>query len=171
MADKMNESTAPWSVVVAVEDIPEAGLDLAIDAPPEARAALAALAGLRDLSAFSAAFSLSRRGRGTHVSGRVRATVGQTCVVTLDLIENQVDELVDLVFAPQEGGGPPAENSPEPLVDGKIDLGALATEFLVLGIDPYPRKPGAEFTPPLRENEKEHPFAALAALKKRPGER
>ena len=26
-----------------------------------------------------------------------------------------------------------------------IDLGALATEFLMLGIDPYPRKAGAEF--------------------------
>ena len=28
-----------------------------------------------------------------------------------------------------------------------VDLGAIATEFLILGIDPYPRKAGAEFAP------------------------
>ncbi len=39
------------------------------------------------------------------------------------------------------------DEPPEPLVDGKIDLGAIATEFLLLGIDPYPRKAGAEFAP------------------------
>ena len=34
---------------------------------------------------------------------------------------------------------------PEPLHDGAVDLGAVATEFLLLGIDPYPRKPDAVF--------------------------
>jgi hypothetical protein len=45
----------------------------------------------------------------------------------------------------------------------------LATEFLILGIDPYPRKPGAEFAAPKAEDNREHPFAALEALKKRLG--
>jgi hypothetical protein len=57
---------------------------------------------------------------------------------------------------------------PEPLENGIVDLGAVATEFLILGIDPYPRKPGAEFTPAKTRQEGEHPFAALAALKKKP---
>ena len=56
---------------------------------------------------------------------------------------------------------------PEPLIGGEVDLGAIVTEFLMLGIDPYPRKEGAEFEPPARhEDASEHPFAALAALKK-----
>ena len=38
----------------------------------------------------------------------------------------------------------------------------------MLGIDPYPRKPDATFEPPAVEDESEHPFAALAALKKGP---
>ena len=51
-----------------------------------------------------------------------------------------------------------------------IDLGAVATEFLILGIDPYPRKPGAVFEAPAAGEGGGHPFAALAALKKgRPG--
>jgi len=49
------------------------------------------------------------------------------------------------------------------------DLGAVATEFLMLGIDPYPRKPWAEFAAPKVDSDGAHPFAALAALKKDPG--
>jgi hypothetical protein len=48
-----------------------------------------------------------------------------------------------------------------------IDLGALATEFLILGIDPYPRKPGTVFEPPWEGGDVGHPFAGLAALTKR----
>jgi uncharacterized metal-binding protein YceD (DUF177 family) len=60
------------------------------------------------------------------------------------------------------------DDPPEPIVDGRIDLGALAAEFMALGLDPYPRKPGAEFTP-LQEDagdDDESPFAGLAALRK-----
>jgi hypothetical protein len=39
-------------------------------------------------------------------------------------------------------------------------------EFLILGIDPYPRKPDAVFDAPVVGDPKSHPFAALAALKK-----
>ncbi len=60
------------------------------------------------------------------------------------------------------------DDPPEPIVDGRIDLGVLAAEFMALGLDPYPRKPGAEFTP-LQEDagdDDESPFAGLAALRK-----
>jgi hypothetical protein len=58
------------------------------------------------------------------------------------------------------------DNEVEPLVAGSIDLGAVATEFLLLGLNPYPRKPGVEFQPPPDASSDEGPFAALAALKK-----
>ena len=44
--------------------------------------------------------------------------------------------------------------------------GAVATEFLLLGLDPYPRKPGAVFDAPPADDPASRPFAALAALKK-----
>jgi hypothetical protein len=62
-----------------------------------------------------------------------------------------------------------AEDAPEPLVGGVVDLGLLATEFLALGIDPYPRKSGAEFTAPAAADDDPKPFAALAALKNKQG--
>ena len=61
------------------------------------------------------------------------------------------------------------EEPPEPLVGGKLDLGAIATEFLLLGIDPYPRKAGAELGPIRADDGSAQPFAALEALKKRLG--
>jgi Large ribosomal RNA subunit accumulation protein YceD len=171
----MDKAVSLWSVPVTLEEIPESGLHRVIEAPAEARAAIAKLAGLRELARLSAEFDLTRRGAGVAVSGRVQARVGQTCVVTLEPIENTLDEPIDVLFEPAAGEPAvaakvlDAAEQPESLVDGKIDLGALATEFLMLGIDPYPRKAGAEFAPPKVEDAGDHPFAALAALKKRPG--
>ena len=65
--------------------------------------------------------------------------------------------------------GPRREEPPEPLIEGKVDLGAIATEFLLLGIDPYPRKAGAEFAAVNTADDSARPFAALEALKKRLG--
>ena len=63
-----------------------------------------------------------------------------------------------------DGGDPP-----EPLVHGRIDLGALAIEFLVLGINPYPRKSDVVFEPPaVASDPQEHPFSALKSLKDKP---
>ena len=164
-------------MVVAVDDIAETGLHAEIDAPEAVRADLARLAGLRELPRLSAVFDLTRRDAGVHVVGQVRARLGQTCVVTLEPIESDLEEAINLVFVPVSGGGAqtPAKDlkveaePPEPLRDGKIDMGAIATEFLLLGIDPYPRKAGAEFAPVKADDGSARPFAALEALKKRLG--
>lgn len=174
----MDKTQNPWSVPVDVEDIPDTGLHVEIDAPEAVRTALRALAGLRDLPRLSAVFDLARRGAGVRVTGQVSARVGQTCVVTLEPVESDLEESVDLVFAPASAESAKAEtfdlgtqdeDSPEPLVDGKLDLGAIATEFLLLGIDPYPRKAGAEYAPVKADDGSARPFAGLEALKKRLG--
>lgn len=173
----------PWSVPVILDQIPESGLHRAIEAPETARDAIARLAELRDVAALSATFDLAKRGSKVHVTGRVRARVGQTCVVSLEPMETDIDETIDLTFAPpsagtvadEHGTSEPArkavDDAPEPLTGNSIDLGAIAAEFLVLAIDPYPRKEGAEFAPPAVEEAGNKPFAALAALQKNPGKR
>jgi len=163
----------PWHVPITVADIAETGdrFDLVADA--QTRAAVARMAGLRDLPRLHANFEVTRRAAGgAHVTGKVSATVGQACVVTLDTVVNEVEEEIDLIFAPGQAAEPAGEavdedwDEVEPLIDGCIDLGALATEFLVLGLDPYPRKPGAVFQPPADATSDEGPFAALATLKR-----
>jgi hypothetical protein len=165
-----------WSVPIGVDEVPETGrrVDLAADAPT--REAIAKAAGLAALPRLEASFDLTRLGAdGLSVSGRVSATVVQNCVVTLEPLESQIDEAIDLVFVPHVEAAPDpsgllpvdAGDPPEPLREGVADLGAVATEFLLLGIDPYPRKPGAVFDAPPAGDPASHPFAALAALKKR----
>lgn len=165
-------SSVLWSMPVAVKDIPDTGLHIEIEAPAATRAALAKLAAVRELPQLAASFDLTRHGEGAaagvHVTGQVSARVGQTCVVTLEPIESLVDEAVDLRFAPQ-AKTPKSDGDPEPLVGGAVDLGAIATEFLILGIDPYPRKADAKFTPPKSEDDGAHPFSGLEVLKKRLG--
>ena len=174
----MENTQNTWSVPVAVDDIPETGLHIEVEAPAEVRAHLVKLANLRDLPHLSAVFDLTRRGGGVHVAGQVKARVGQTCVVTLEPLESDLDEPINLLFAPpldaaakDDGADHKAgdEEPPEPLIEGKVDLGAIATEFLLLGIDPYPRKAGAEFAAVKTADDSARPFAALEALKKRLG--
>ena len=172
-------SVTPWRVPVMVEDISETGRHFSLNADPDVRAAIARVTGLRDLPRLQADFDVTRQGPGLRVVGRVSATVGQNCVVTLEPLANEVEEDVDLLFMPQsaeaangteEGdenaAAEPKWNDPEPLLGGAIDLGALATEFLILGIDPYPRKPGAVFESLRDSRAGGGPFAALAGWTK-----
>ncbi len=64
----MEKDKNPWSVVVALDDIPETGLHTEMEAPEPVRADLAKLAGLRELPRLSAVFDLTPRGGGVHVS-------------------------------------------------------------------------------------------------------
>jgi uncharacterized metal-binding protein YceD (DUF177 family) len=175
----MTDKADPWSVPVAVAQIPDTGLHRDIEAGPATREAMAEVGDLREILSASASLDVTpERGGRFHVAGRVRARVGQTCVVTLDPIENDIDEEIDLIFAPPEQipelsdlVDDAAESSeeipdpPEPIVNGIIDLGRVATDALFLAIDPYPRRPDAVFEPPpVADDPEDHPFAALKAL-------
>jgi Large ribosomal RNA subunit accumulation protein YceD len=175
----MTDQADPWSVPVAVAQIPETGLHRDIEADRATRDAMAELAGLREILSASASLDVIPDSGGRfHVTGRVRARIGQTCVVSLDPIENDIDEPIDLILAPPEqipaladlvddADASEAEipDPPEPIENGMIDLGRLATDALFLAIDPYPRKPDAVFEPLVAASDPEdHPFAALKAL-------
>jgi hypothetical protein len=174
-SERMSERL--WSVPLALSDVPESGRHFDLVANEQARSAVAKHTGLAALPRLEASFDVTLHGRGgLHVVGRVSATVGQTCVITLEPLENEIDESIDLVFTPVaapliEGAEieVPAEDVPEVLVGGVIDLGAIATEFLILGLDPYPRKPDAIFQASAVGDDAAHPFAALAVLKKGQG--
>jgi len=179
----------PWRVPIAVAQIPETGLHRDIEADQAVRDAVADVGGLRQVLLVQASLDVTpERGGRFHVVGRVQARIGQTCVVTLEEIENDIDEPVDLVFVPPEqmpqmatlideaeDSDEEVPDPPEPIENGLIDLGRVATDALFLAVDPYPRKPGAVFEPVVETADPEdHPFAALKALKaepKKPGAR
>ena len=177
------KAPAPWSVPVAVANVSaETGRHFELTADVDTRAAIARVAGIRELPRLAATFDVTRQGEdGLHVIGRVSATVGQNCVVTLEPLSNEIDETVDLMFSPSSPEFEPEPDDddesgkrsgrskrnldgPEPLFGDTVDLGALATEFLILGINPYPRKPDAKFEPPQDGKPDPGPFAVLAGL-------
>jgi hypothetical protein len=168
----------PWRVPVAIDDIAPTGGHFDLAAEGAVRAEVARIAGLRDLPRLEAKFDVTRHGAdGLRVTGIVSATVGQSCVVTLEPLSHDIEEAVDLVFVPPAIPAPAGDDAeaeprnakwddPEPLIGGALDLGAIATEFVLLGLDPYPRKPGVVFEAPQDSTPDEGPFAALAKLTK-----
>jgi hypothetical protein len=153
----------PFSRPVRVDALPKDGLQQVIEANPAERAALAEINDLPSIARLTADLRLTRAGRGAvRVRGEVYAELTQTCVVTLEPIEAIVKESVDVRFAQpaqehKRGSLDAAgvaelvdldsEDPPDAIENGRIDLGALAAEFLALGLDPYPRKPGAALDP------------------------
>ena len=165
------ETVGPLSRPVDVMNIPPRGQEVHVEATAEECAALAADFGLPGIRRLSGDYRLTNSAKGVHVTGLVKASITQICVVTLEPFDSDVEEEVEVDFA--EPAGRPAEpptdineyEPPDEIVNGQVDLGALTSEFLVLGLDPYPRKPGVDFEYRDPVDGKDSPFAALGKLK------
>lgn len=173
---------------VDVRSLPQDGTDVFLETSPAEREAVAKEIGVEALAELSAHYRVTRSGRdGALLRGRLKATVTRLCVVTLEPFEVKISEPVEVLFASEaESAARLAEwtaayasddeaaiaalgqtDPPDPIVDGRIDAGRVTMEFLALSLDPYPRKPGASFEPPVDTEpaESASPFAALAKLK------
>jgi uncharacterized metal-binding protein YceD (DUF177 family) len=165
------ETVGPLSRPVDVMNVPPRGQEVHVKATADECAALAQDFGLPGIQSLSADFKLKNSAKGIHVTGVVKASVTQVCVVTLDSFDSMIEEEVEVDFA-EPAGMPPEPPTdineyepPDEIVNGQIDLGALAAEFLALGLDPYPRKPGVDFAYQDPRAEEDSPFAALNKLK------
>ncbi|MBS7546121.1 YceD family protein [Ancylobacter oerskovii] len=170
---------APLTHPVLVATIPDDGMTVKLAPDAATRAALAKDFGIAGIPKLTATVTLMPQRGGVRVEGHLDAVVRQNCVVTLEDFDAPVSEDIELSFAPADKlpeirPGQEIEVSeqdiPDPIVDGVIDVGAVVAEFLALGLDPYPRKPGVAFeTPDAPGAEEASPFAALARLKKSEG--
>jgi uncharacterized metal-binding protein YceD (DUF177 family) len=186
--DKQNKSEIER--VVDIERMGASGstaLDIA--ASDSERAALAKRFGFLGLPAFAARITVDRRPGGrVVVEGRLRGKIVQACILTLDPVTQDLDETFRIVFKqdlteerdPESGEAlvSPQADAPEPLSGNMLDVGEIVAEQLSLAADPYPRRPGAKLEDvlprprrdgrPMRQEQRRHPFAGLAALKDKP---
>ena len=142
------------------------------------RRALAERFELDSLDRLEATVRLRRRPGGViEARGHLEAVLAQPCVVTLDPVPATLSEDFRVLFAPEAdlAGAEviinPEQDAPEPLLDGRIDLGELVAQQLGLALDPYPRSPGAVLeaaTDPSGGAGKPSPFADLARLRGHP---
>ncbi len=164
-----------------VLDIPDAGLEVERAATPEERESIARTLELVACTSLLARYTVSPRGEGHfRLSGKLAATVEQTCVVTLEPLTNQISESYSVDFWPEnelpapEGGLVDVHEEPdmEPILAGRIEVGRIIFECLAGAIDLFPRKPGATFEHPsdstdARGSESSGPFAALARIRQK----
>ncbi|ACK49626.1 protein of unknown function DUF177 [Methylocella silvestris BL2] len=173
--------------IVKISEVPDTGLKIAAIADPAERAAIAAADGLVAIESLTADLEITKEGARIEVGGRLKARVVATCVVTLDPFETEVEGDIEADFvvarepaprgpraargARREPEPPPVIlEGPEPILNGQIDLGALVEEFLVLNLDPHPRKPGASFDADAVLGAAEDAASPFAVLKKRTDE-
>ena len=163
--------------LVPVAKIGESGFAQTIEAKPPELEQIAQHLELVSVQKLTADVALTRwRGKGVRVTGALKADVTQSCVVTLDPIEEHVEVEFERSFYPEETPGreqteqheifvdPEAEDPAEPL-GREIDVGEILVEELSLSLDPYPRKPGVEFKGDADDIARPNPFAKLAKLK------
>jgi len=173
---KTAKNTGPaWSHPVAVATLHgENHLRLVPDEPT--RKAIARALGLHAVDRLEARLAVSHAQNGlVGIEGELEADVQPICVVTLDPFPQSIREPVSLRLAPAElvermtKRAEEDENEdfepPDMIENGTIDFGTLVVEFLALALDPYPRKPGAEFAGGDPAEPKPSPFEALKALK------
>jgi hypothetical protein len=164
----------PFSRVIRVDALPREGQTVTIEANSAEREALAAFLKLPSVESLAASLTLvCSQSLGVRVTGAVHGKLTQVCVVSLEPFAATVDEDIDVRFASRRDDGAARraaaetdmadQSEPDPIIDGKIDLGALAAEFFALGLDPYPRKPGVSFQSPEEPEATVSPFSALAS--------
>ena len=182
---KSNKDDVPFSYPVKVGHISANPVEVHVEADVEERAGLARLWNILEVKSLKATMTVSRWKRdGVRVKGHVSAVIAQACVVTLDPVEAAIEEDFEQIFVPEgsklarivtdEAGemllDPEGPDLPETFVGDTIDAGALVAEFAALGIDPYPKKPGAQFAGHIESNDAEDrrpsPFAVLKDWKK-----
>ena len=169
-------NTLAWTH--AVRDVPAGGLPVERQATPAELQALALALLIPSVEAVAAKYRLvPATGGRLRLQGTVRAQVTQECVVTLEPVPGTVVVDLDVVYCSEAGAATTGEDGligdldapdEEPIENGTVDIGRVVFEEIASGLDPYPRREGANFdwTDETAARAATHPFAALARLKK-----
>lgn len=159
----------PYSVPVRLHQV-GAGITRTLAPDAAARARIAKALDLASLDSLEAEMTLAPAPGGWRLSGRVKASLAQICGVTLEPLPVEVDAPFSISLAETADEEPDEivitldDESPDLIEDGQVDLGQYAVEQLALRLDPFPRKPGAEFVQPPEPREIS-PFAVLKQLR------
>ncbi len=184
-----------WSHFIDAATIDEVGKRFDLSPEGESVSALCNRLNLYGIPSLTANLSLKRNGvsKFIHVSGRFTVNVTQKCVVTTDPVEEHLKEEFEAWFSEpnqavsfakarrermslkEQNDQPMLEEheDPEPIIDGKIDLGELIVQHISLALNPYPRCEGVEFDGATKGLEDapdgtyNNPFAALKDWKKK----
>ena len=192
MSETPMSITPEFSRPVEVASIGARGLTLEIEATEEERAALVRRFDLLALDRLSARLRVTQGsgGAGVTLAGDLLADLVQRCVLTLGPVPEHIEDHFiqrftedaptdEELFAMIEEKGLDflldEEDPPEPIENGRIDLGEAVVQQFAVMLDPYPRAEDAALQalrPGITVNdetplEKNNPFAKLAQLREK----
>lgn len=168
---------SPWREVIRFGEVARGPVARHLEADAATRAKVARHLGLVSIGSLVADLTVRPWMDGVEIEGAFSADVTQTCSVTAEDFEETAEgEFVVRVLPPGSPNAPQeaaeeieldldADDPPDVLEGEDIDLGGYVVEHLSLALDPFPRKPGAEFIAPKDEADLS-PFAVLRLLKK-----
>ncbi len=169
----------PWGRSLGWPEVQHAEREVTIAADPDHRAVIARDLGLEGLAALRGDLTLRPWLDGVAIDGCVVAEVTRLCGISLEPFDVAINETIKVRIVPLGSPNAPAADAAEVIVDlesedppdvaisGVIDLAAYVVEALALALDPFPRKPGAVFSPP-EDTGPVSPFAVLSTLSRRP---
>lgn len=165
--------SAKFAAIVRLADLDADGTSKRLDATADQLEGIAGRLGVERVSAFAGEATVRLTPEGASVSGHVRAALVRSCVVTLEPVEEIVEDQFELRFA---RGAPEGdielsldEDWPDLLEGDAIDVAEILVEQVALAMNPYPRKPGAAYVHGQSDGiEEVSPFAVLRNLKKNP---
>lgn len=170
--------TQSWSEILGLHELGHGTVTRRLIAGEDARRAIARDLHLDALNALEADVEVTPWLDGVEVRGRWRAAMAQTCGVTLEPILTEPEGEFSVRALPAGSPNAPdeptgettvdleADDPPDIIEDGRVDIASYVVEHLALEIDPFPRKPDAVFIPP-DEPAELSPFAVLRDFKAR----
>ncbi len=115
-----------------VDSIPPAGVTCLVEATEAECKALARYIKILAVHELSANLRAEREGTRVRVTGTMKARVSQACVVTLEPVEELIDEEIEQVFAPKEeadaayaAAGLPDEDDIDTMDPADIDFSGI----------------------------------------------
>lgn len=165
-----------WAVSVGLGEFLDTPKTLEITADAQICGQIAKRFNLVAVNAVTARLTLKRWFDGGEIEARWSANLTQTCGVTLEDFQTDLNGQFQVRVVPEGSVHAPdpniveiaidldADDPPDVLSGRTLNLAHYVLEDLSLSIDPFPRKPGAVFVAP-EPAEEASPFAVLRQLK------
>lgn len=177
-----------WSEFVDAEDVGTKTKKKVISIPQKNKKLVSKRLGLESIEELIATVDLERNSvnQTIYARGELTAKLTQKCVVTAEPLEEDVTGEFEAWYADttqavsfekarrerlsqkEQEDQPIMDESddPEPIIEGKIDIGELVVQNLSLIINPYPRKQGVRLGLETTDDQKDdydytNPFAKL----------
>lgn len=157
---------------IAVDDVPASGYSSTLSADEAEREALAVALEVPGCDDLVCGFTIVDAGRNRfHLAGTLRARLRRTSVISLEAMQESIDEPLEAEFWPsaqiESAMAEPEDemDRPEPIENGMIDVGALVFETLSVTMAAHPRRTDESMEWREDDDGSDSPFAALGSLK------